>query len=320
MILKDKIVKNINLNYNIGKIVNILENNVGRQTHYIVETDYNKFFVKILDCKNKNIHMHDEIKVCRILQKNNVLYVPNYQKRIDRKFLTKIDEYLYFNIQNYIEGKTWKKYEANDWLLFSGIDIIGDIHNILKSTKLQQRVSILDINNTDKFLHKIELLKERINDLSLNDNNFILEDLNLREKILKDQRKIYLNDLTFVNGHSDYTITQLITDKRKIKGIVDFSEVSNIPAIWEIMRFYINSAPECKKQYIDFNKFNKFLKIYKSKIKLNKYDIDMLFKFNLYYFCQALSVYDKFIETNFSEQYINRIISRNNTIQCLLKY
>ena len=58
----------------------------------------------------------------------------------------------------------------------------------------------------------------------------------------------------------------------------------------------------------------------KSKVKINMCYVLMLYKFNLYYFCQASSVYDKFIETNFSEQYMSRIISRNNTIQCLLKY
>ena len=246
--------------------------------------------------------------------------IPCYEQRIDGDFLTKIDDYLRFNIQNYIEGKIWKKYEAQEWLLFSGAELISDIHNSLKSIKLQQRTSILEINNIHKFLSKIEFLKEKIFASNLHNKEFILEDLKLREEIIKTQNKILLDNLTFVNGHSDYTITQLITNEKKIDGIVDFSKVSNIPAIWEIMRFYLNSAPECKKQLIDFHIFTKFLQIYESKVKLNKYDILMLYKFNLYYFCQALSVYDKFIETNFSEQYMSRIISRNNTIQCLLKY
>lgn len=142
----------------------------------------------------------------------------------------------------------------------------------------------------------------------------------MRYNILQNQESIILDKLTFVNGHSDYTITQIITENNSIKGIIDFSETSNIPAIWEIMRFYVNSAQECKNKYINEITFNKFLNIYTNKVKLNEYDIKMLFKFNLYYFCQALSVYDKLIETNYSDSYINRIISRNNTIQCLLKH
>ena len=43
MTLRDKIIKNIKANYNIGEVVEISENNIGRQTHYIVKTTSGNF-------------------------------------------------------------------------------------------------------------------------------------------------------------------------------------------------------------------------------------------------------------------------------------
>ena len=85
----NKIQKLLECNYNIGTILNIQPNNVGRQTHYVVKTQKDKYFVKIINCKNKNINKDDEIKVCKILRNNKVNYVPEYVSRFDGDFLTK---------------------------------------------------------------------------------------------------------------------------------------------------------------------------------------------------------------------------------------
>lgn len=315
----DIFINKIITNYNIGKIISIEENTIGRQTNYILYSTSGKYFIKILDCQNKNIHKEDEIEVCNLLTQNKITVVTKYKKRYDGNYLTKLEDNIYFNIQNFVDGKIWKKYQAPNWLIFNCARFIGKVHNILKNTiTLKQRESILEINNISQHLDKLDKIKNIILKSNLKEQKqFLLNDLKLREEILINQKNIELNKLTFVNGHSDFTITQIITNNHRLKGVIDFSEVANIPAIWEIMRFYINSSVECEYQHLDLNKFNKFINIYTKNIQLNEYDKKMMFIFNLYYYCQALSVYDKLIETNFSEPYMQRIISRNNTIQCL---
>ena len=147
-----------------------------------------------------------------------------------------------------------------------------------------------------------------------------MNDISLRREVLQKHKEINLEKLTYVNGHSDYTVTQMITNGNKLTGVIDFSEVSCIPAIWEIMRFYFNSAPEIKLKRLDKILFSDFMCEYTERIALNEYDIRMLFYFNLFYFCQALSVYDKLFLNNFSKSYMDRIVSRNIIIQCCKFY
>lgn len=313
----DLIVSKAVFNYNIGSFIDIAENKIGRNVHYILNTSKGKYFIKILDCNNENIHKEDEIMVCNTLKEKGMSAIPNYVSKNIGGYLTQINDYIFFNVQEFIEGETWAKYQAPNWLLFAGVDFIADVHNKLKDIKLKQRPAIMRINDISDCLNKLsEIEKSIIKIYKSNNIDFLLNDIALRRNILTKQKHIDLHKLTLVNGHSDYTVTQIITRDKFLVGVIDFSEVSNIPAIWEIMRFYINSVPESKEQRIDKSKFKRYINTYTDKIKLNAYDKEMLFSFNLYYFAQALSVYDKLLKEQ-SQRYIDRIVSRNNIMICL---
>jgi len=317
--VRNLIVNEAISNYKIGSFIDISENKVGSNVHYVLNTSKGKYFIKILDCNNENIHMEDEIIVCNTLKKSGMNAIPNYVSKNVGGYLTQIDDCTFFNIQQFIEGETWAKYQAPDLLLFVGVDFIADVHNKLKDIKLKQRPAIMRINNISACLNKLSEIENSIIKIKKSNSiDFLLNDIALRRNILNNHKYIDLNKLTLVNGHSDYTITQVISRKKSLVGIIDFSEVSNIPAIWEIMRFYINSAPECKEQRIDKNKFEKYIKTYTDKVKLNEYDKEMLFTFSLCYSAQALSVYEKLLKKQSQMQrYIDRIVSRNNRIMCL---
>jgi hypothetical protein len=305
-------------NYNLGSLIIANENNIGRNTHYILETTRGRYFIKTLNTTNENIRIYDEIMVCKKLRIKGMATIPEYIKRRDGGYLTQIDAQTFLNVQRFIGGDTWRKNEAPDWLLLAGADFIGDVHTHLNRTDLRQRCAIQRINDSAVSLKKIENIEQIIMNLHDSDAKyFLMNDISLRRKVLNKHRKVKLDKLTFVNGHSDYTVTQMITSEKKLVGVIDFSEVSNIPAIWEIMRFYLNSAPEIKEKYCHEKRFFEFLSRYIDKVKLNVYDKDMLMVFNLYYFCQALSVYDKLLSNDFSKPYMDRIISRNNIIRYL---
>ena len=74
----NKVRKLLEYNYDIGTIINIQPNNIGRQTHYVMETQKGKYFIKIINCINKNINKDDEIKVCKILRDNKINCIPEY--------------------------------------------------------------------------------------------------------------------------------------------------------------------------------------------------------------------------------------------------
>jgi Ser/Thr protein kinase RdoA (MazF antagonist) len=313
----EKVILQALTNYNLGCLQSVVENKVGRQTHYIIVTSKGKYFIKVLDCNNENIHINDEILACTTLKQRGIRAIPTYMQRTEGSYVTQMNDYTYFNVQKFIEGDKWKKYQAPDWLLFQAVDFIADVHSNLQDLRLPQRGAIMRINDNDEYIYKLAKIRKSIKLSKANDKDFLLKDIALRQKILDSSKFIDLSNLTFANGHGDYTVTQVITETNKIAGVIDFSEVSNIPVIWEIMRFYLNSAPECKEQRVDEERFSKYMKVYTQKVQLNDYDKEVLFEFSLRYFAQAISIYDKLLESDFSQRYMERIISRNNTIKCL---
>lgn len=303
--------------YDIGSYIAFEKNKTGRDIHYALMTTTNKYFIKVLNKKNENINMDDEIAVCNFLKKRQLSAIPTYICRKDGNYLTQINEHIFINVQEFIEGNIWNKYQAPDWLLFTGASYIADVHNNLNDIKLKRRPAIMRINDANGSLIQLMEIEKKILKCPQSKNrDFILDDLSLRKTILRNQKPIDICNLTFVNGHSDYTIKQIITRNKSFVGVVDFSEVAYIPAIWELMRFYINSAPECIRQKIDKNKFEIYITNYMKKSRITDYDKEVFVDFNLYYFVQALSVYEKYLEEQ-SERYMMRIISRNAAIKCL---
>jgi len=313
-----KIVEQAVYYYSLGTLIYINENNLGRDTHYVAETTKGKYFIKTLDVTNENVRVDDEIKACKLLRARGMTALPEYVKRKDGGYVTEIDAQTFFHVQRFIEGDTWRKNQAPDWLLFAGAAFISEVHTNLAQIDLKQRGAIQRINDPYASLKELDDIEKSL--VNLRDSEYkilLMQDIALRRDILQKQEYIEVDKLTFVNGHSDYTVTQIITSEKNLVGVIDFSEVSNIPAIWEIMRFYLNSAIEIKKMQFDEKRFIKFLNRYTDKFKLNEYDKNMLIDFNLYYFCQALSVYRKLLSSGFSTHFIDRIISRNNIIQLL---
>lgn len=161
MSLQQKIIEKINSEYNLGTCLSVQENNVGRQTHYILETVKGRYFIKVLNCKNTNIHKEDEIIACNTLRKKGLNIVPQYIPRKDNTYLTQIEEKIYFNVQSFINGQTWKKYSAPFWLLIAGAELIADIHCLLQGNSLKQRTAIQNINKTDISLNRLDEIEKK---------------------------------------------------------------------------------------------------------------------------------------------------------------
>lgn len=58
--------------------------------------------------------------------------------------------------------------------------------------------------------------------------------------------KPYYADVTYTPSHGDYTACQLICAGEKIKAVIDFSAAASLPAVWEVMRSFMQSSGACR--------------------------------------------------------------------------
>ena len=69
----------------------------------------------------------------------------------------------------------------------------------------------------------------------------------------KDPLASLFSGLTYTPTHGDYHSGQLIYDGVNIKAVIDFSSAATLPAVWEIMRSYVQSFREYEFENIDTN-------------------------------------------------------------------
>ncbi|MED2874994.1 hypothetical protein P4268_28125 [Bacillus thuringiensis] len=300
-------------NYDLGDIIETEINKVGWGTNYIFKTKLGKFFVKIFELNKSNNNSLHEILICNYLREKGYP-VSKFVKNRKGEYISKLDFKKSFHVQEFIEGDIWKKNTAPNWLLEQGCNYIGRIHNELKQFDLNLRPSIKLLNDKNYHIKRIEGIINQIKKMQVSeDTKLFIEDLENRRDVISNSEIIDMSKLTFVNGHSDYSVTQIITSNNNITGIIDMTEVSKIPAIWELMRFYLNSIKERNDGRICVNELSWFLENYMNVCSLSKYDLLMMYKLNYLYMCQAVSVYEKFICTK-DVKFANRAKLRINKI------
>jgi len=292
-------------NYDLGEIIKVEVNNVGWNINYIFYTSLGKYFVKIFTLNEGNNNSIAEVEICNYLLEKNVP-VSSFIKNKYNKYITSLNSSQSFHVQKFISGEIWAKNTATEWLIEQGGYFMSIIHRELVPFKLKVRNSIELLNNKQLHTDKINKLINCLRDMDITEDiELFIDDLVRRKNVINNSEFIDLSKLTFVNGHSDYSITQLITSNCKIVGIIDMTEVSSIPAIWEIIRFYLNSAQEKLDGKINILGLKQLIQNYMKICNLNFYDLDMLFNINHLYMCQAISVYYNFINTK-DEKFLNR--------------
>ncbi len=86
--------------------------------------------------------------------------------------------------------------------------------------------------------------------------------------------KRYYTGITYISTHGDYQGCQLIFDDKDIKAVVDFSAAKKIPAVWELMRSYIQSSEYCRcEAKIDIKEFCEYVAEYMKYFPLTEKDL-----------------------------------------------
>ncbi|MBO7177340.1 MAG: phosphotransferase [Clostridia bacterium] len=56
----------------------------------------------------------------------------------------------------------------------------------------------------------------------------------------------YYEDITYCPTHGDFQGCQTIWNGNSLRAIIDFSDAKTLPAVWEIMRSYVQSSAKCR--------------------------------------------------------------------------
>ena len=78
--------------------------------------------------------------------------------------------------------------------------------------------------------------------------------------------------------HGDFHSGQILVYEDQVEAVVDFSTACTLPAVWEIIRSYTISAPDCKDGSISVEKLVEYIQLYLEKSPLRRSDIENMLR------------------------------------------
>lgn len=227
--------------------------------------------------------------------------VAGFIKTVNGRICTTYKDHV-IGVQDYVEGQTY----PNDLprpLLRECAKYLGILHAILKdyplavdmdygwaagiskdavARKFNALLIALDEDKSDPHYHKIR------------------EDLLFKKELAAsiDGWKAYFKDVTFASTHGDYSACQLICDEKGIKAVIDFSSAKRLPAVWEIMRSYVQSGEVSRKgSNFDVSDFSIYVKEYMKYAPLTTRDLGAMPYIYLFQLAQSGYGYKEYLIT-----------------------
>ena len=291
----DFIKKIVRAHYDI-KVIEMSKLTVGAGSNtYFLLTDFGKYILKNANINEAN-NPKNEPPLCEHLLAKG-LPVSEFIKDIYGDYLFTHDDNIY-HMQRFIEGANYEWNEAPKWLLHESEQILGKIHTALSDyTPLPVGIG----ENFFKYMTPQNALvsyeKSYKYARQINDDKSA-EDISFRIDLMKrfSVPDIQLDKLTRKNTHGDFFISQLICGENKINAVIDWTTACIHPVIWELIRSYVYSAPECRNGDIDMANFLTYVNDYLSFSTLTEIDIKMM-PYIFYYQISVCDYYNQYFQS-----------------------
>lgn len=215
-------------------------------------------------------------------------------------------------VQEFITGNTYL-YDLPHPRLLESAKYLAVMHWYLKDYPMK---TDMDYEWVNRFSAKEsskkcnELLAVLEEDKSNSNYERIRKDLIFKKELNRyvEKLKPYYIGITYTPTHGDYTACQLICDEGRIKAIIDFASAGSLPAVWEIMRSYIQSSGACREGApFDITDLILYVKEYRKYFPLTKKDLTAMPY--VYLFQLARSFY------GYKEYLITKAENRNDLIE-----
>ena len=104
----------------------------------------------------------------------------------------------------------------------------------------------------------------------------ILRDLAYKKALsyrLEDYKRYY-DGVTYAATHGDYQGCQLIWREDGVRAVIDFSSARTLPAVWEVMRSFVQSCEVCRREAkIDLAALCDYVRVYQQYFSLTRTDL-----------------------------------------------
>lgn len=222
-------------------------------------------------------------------------------KTVDGRYQTEYRGHV-IALQEFVEGETYMNDLPHE-LLPESARCLGKLHNCLRGYPLRtemtpewaEKYSVEEASGKcDKLLTALEANR------SVPDYDRIRSDLLYKKElnILLDGMKSYYKEITYTPSHGDYTACQLICSGSKIKAVIDFSSAACIPAVWEIMRSYMQSSGACMGgSPLNIEDFVSYVREYGRFAKLTERDLESMPYVYLFQLARSCYGYKEYLLT-----------------------
>ena len=180
-------------------------------------------------------------------------------------------------VQEYLEGKSYLNDLPHN-LLKESAKYLGILHTLLRDYPMESQldekwangVSVEAVNKKyDRLLEALEMENT--------DPNYsrIKEDFLFKKELFShiEDMKRFFKGITYTPSHGDYTACQLLCDEDHVKAVIDFASAAKLPAIWEIMRSYVQAGACHEGEAFDIEDFAQYVKEYMKYAQLTERDL-----------------------------------------------
>ena len=222
---------------------------LGSANCYRVSDGKRNYFLKEFQTSISEDAVNREAELLKTLSKEHIP-VSGYIQTNTGEWLFNFNNHI-ICLQEYIEGLTCGYNNFPSRLLPSLAQMLGKIHTALKNYDLPVDMGKewLESYSAKKLITQYDALIKSAQAQDDADSGKIIEDLEYKKELALrcNEYKKFYDGITYTSTHGDYQGCQTIYTETDIKAVIDFSSAAKLPAVWEVMRSYVQSSHKSAK-------------------------------------------------------------------------
>ena len=203
------------------------------------------------------------------------------------------------SMQEYLEGISYLNDLPHE-LLKDSAKYLGILHFMLKDYPMESKLDEkwADSISAEAVNKKYDRLLDALEKYKCDPNySRIKEDFLFKKELFThiEDMKGYFKGITYTPSHGDYTSCQLICDEDHVKAVIDFTSAAKLPAVWEIMRSYIQAGACRGGKAFDIGDFALYVKEYMKYAPLTKKDLEAMPYVYLFQLSRSAYGYEEYL-------------------------
>lgn len=207
-------------------------------------------------------------------------------------------------LEEYIEGETYGYNGFPENLLTEAARMLGRLHTAMRDIRLPAGMdeTWLAAFSPEGLAAQYDALLVRALDLPENEKHVrLVRDLRYKKALAQrcgDYRKAYAG-ITRTPTHGDYQGCQLISEGGMIRAVIDFSAARTLPAVWEVMRSYVQTSADSREHArIDLPGLCDYVRAYLEYAPLTRVDLAAAPYVYLFQLARSKFGYTEYLQTD----------------------